>query len=125
MCFSAAASSGRPDALKSAKFGTLIFFVQTAGLLGKETGYFMGKDFANTQGKKAFVSIMEDVTRFMSLDMKSSGTAICPIQLNIYEQFFLDVVGYSTGMVLGTAFVYMLIWWRHFVIQVLDEFTSI
>ena len=61
--------SGKPEALKSAMFASFMFFIQTVSLLGKDSGYFMGK----ADGAKEVANIVDTATRIFSVNLQSSS----------------------------------------------------
>eukprot|EP01051_Picozoa_sp_SAG22_P001051 SAG22_NODE_37_length_26837_cov_8.103523_5_plen_129_part_00 len=101
--------SGRPDSLKSSKSTNLIFFITTVQILGRETGYFLGPDYANTSTFKWWVEFLQTVASFFSLSTAASADneeAVCPVDLDVYGQFYLGVVANSIWMLFSTGLVY-------------------
>jgi hypothetical protein len=103
--------SGRPGSLKSYKAANFIFFMQTMQLLGKDTGYFMGKSYYKDAGKKQFVDTANEVASFFSLSLTTatdSAELVCPIKLDTYWQMYVNVGFQSVWVLLCTAGYYFL-----------------
>eukprot|EP01043_Picozoa_sp_COSAG02_P035317 COSAG02_NODE_2522_length_8608_cov_47.463862_1_plen_1635_part_00 len=119
--------SGRPQALKSAMFASFTFFIQTVSLLGKDTGYFMGKDYMTQEGdkamKKAVVEAADAMGKFFSISLQASeeptvevdpetGERLlkpqetCPVHLDAYQQFYKGALFKSLLILIGVTLWY-------------------
>lgn len=119
--------SGRPQALKSAMFASFTFFIQTVSLLGKDTGYFMGKDYMTQEGdkamKKAVVEAADAMGKFFSISLQASeeptvevdpetGQRLlkpqetCPMHLDAYQQFYKGALFKSVLILIGVTLWY-------------------
>ena len=119
--------SGRPQALKSAMFASFTFFIQTVSMLGKDTGYFMGKDYMTQEGDKAMKKAMAEgadtVGKFFSVSLQASVTPtveldpetgkpelspqdVCPLHLNAYQQFYKGALFKSALILIGVTLWY-------------------
>jgi hypothetical protein len=122
--------SGRPEALKSAMMASFVFFMQTVQLLGKDTGYFMGKNFMEEVGnkklKEQMAGVMEWIGSKIALDLAASqtvpvkmedgvpvlqGEEMCPVHLNAFYKFYKNVIFKSLLVLIGVAF------WHHVLYQ--------
>ena len=119
--------SGRPQALKSAMFASFTFFIQTVSLLGKDTGYFMGKDYMTQEGDKEMkkkmayyadmfgkffsVSLQASVEPVVEVDAETGERLlkpheICPLHLDAYKQFYKGALFKSALILIGVTLWY-------------------
>jgi hypothetical protein len=119
--------SGRPQALKSAMFASFTFFIQTVSLLGKDTGYFMGKDYMTQEGdkamKQAVAETAETMGRIFSISLQASeeptvevsletgekllqSQDLCPLHLDAYQQFYKGALFKSILILVGVTIWY-------------------
>ncbi len=119
--------SGRPQALKSAMFASFTFFIQTVSLLGKDTGYFMGKDYmtqeGNKEAKRQVVAIADTMGRIFSINLQASkeptveidvetgekllqSQDLCPLHLDAYQQFYKGALFKSILILVGVSLWY-------------------
>jgi hypothetical protein len=108
-------------------FASFTFFIQTVSLLGKDTGYFMGKDYMTQEGDKAMkkaaaeyadmfgkffsVSLQASVTPTVELDPETGDPLlapqeVCPLHLNAYQQFYKGALFKSALILIGVTLWY-------------------
>lgn len=98
--------SGKIDQMKSAMLSSFMFFGHTVALLGKDTGYFLGKEFVQSDGQRLYQEAMELASSWLSIDLKSSDvdSMDCPVATDAYIRFYKTALMKPSLAIVGIFF---------------------